>query len=85
MDQEPNWTKQISSEQVCTFFYAFFIIYVVLGVLGLTSGLWSIFVNKMPSSIMLPLLIQLIIQSSILFVSALFHYLVCQRALLSKE
>ena len=85
MDKEPSWTKQISSEQVCTFFYAFFIIYLVLGILGLTSGLWSIFVNKVPSNIILPFVIQITIQSSILFVSALFHYLICQRALLSKE
>jgi hypothetical protein len=85
MEGEPSWTKQISSEQVCTFFYAFAIINAVIGLLGLGLGLWNIFVSKMPIYLVTPMLIQVVITSAIAFTSALFHYLICQRALLNKE
>lgn len=84
MDQEPNWTKQITSEQVCSFFYIFFIIYVVIGALSIAIAIWGIFFGKLPTSFIIPYLIQIIITSSIAFTTALFHYLICQRALLAK-
>jgi hypothetical protein len=82
--EEPNWTKQISSDQVCTFFYAFAIIYAVIGVIGILFGLWNLFFGKMPLYLVTPLLIQTILTSGLAFITALFHYLICQRALLSK-
>ena len=85
MEQEPTWTKQISSEQVCSFFYMFAVIHATIGVLGLGLGVWSIFVNKLPSSIVICMLIQIVISSAICFTSALFMYLICQRALLNKQ
>lgn len=85
MEGEPSWTKQISSEQVCSFFYAFAIINAVIGVLGLALGLWSIFVSKMPVYLVTPMLIQILITSGLAFTSSLFQYLICQRALLTKE
>jgi len=83
--EEPSWTKQISSEQVCSFFYAFAIIYGVVGALGLLFGLWALFFSKLPSSFVIPYLIQVLISSGIAFITALFHYLICQRALLEKK
>lgn len=83
--EEPSWTKQISTEQVCTFFYAFAIINATIGVLGLALGLWSIFVSKMPLYLVTPMLIQIVVTSGVAFTSALFQYLICQRALLTKQ
>ena len=83
--REPSWTKQISSEQVCSFFYAFAIIYGVIGVLGVSMAVWSLFFSKIARSIVLPYLIHILITSSLAFVTALFHYLVCTRALLDSK
>ena len=82
---EPNWTKQISSEQVCSFFYAFAIIYGVIGALGIGMGLWSLFYGKLPTALAIPFLIHILITSSLAFITALFHYLVCTRALLNSK
>lgn len=82
--EEPNWTKQISSEQVCSFFYAFAIIYVVVAVISFIAAIVLLFRSKSPFYVFLPALINLVISGSIAFITALFHYLICQRALLSK-
>ena len=82
---EPNWTKQISSEQVCSFFYAFAIIYGVIGALGIGMGIWYIFYGKLPAALTIPFLIQILISSSLAFITALFHYLICSRALLNSK
>jgi hypothetical protein len=82
--EEPNWTKQITSEQVCSFFYAFSIVYAIIGAIAILFGLWNLFFGKMPLYLVTPLLIQTILTSSLAFITALFHYLICQRALLSK-
>lgn len=82
---EPSWTKQISSQQVCSFFYAFAIIYAVVGALGIGMSVYSLIFSKIPSGLMMPLLIQIVITSTLAFVTALFHYLVCTRALLDSK
>ena len=81
--REPSWTKEISSEQVCSFFYAFAIIYGVIGVLSM--AVWSLFFSKIATSKVIPYLIHILITSSLAFVTALFHYLVCTRALLDSK
>lgn len=83
--EEPTWTKQISNNQVCSFFYAFSIIYGVVGVLGIAFGVWALFFSKVPSSFIVPYLIQILITSGLAFITALFHYLICTRALLEKN
>jgi hypothetical protein len=82
---EPTWTKQISSEQVCSFFYAFSIIYAVIGALGIGMVIWYLFYGKLPTVLAIPLLIHMLITSSLAFITALFHYLVCTRALLNSK
>ena len=84
MDQEPNWTKQISSEQVCTFFYAFFIINITIAAIAFIFAILLFFKSKSPFIVFLPNLISLVISGSLGLVTALFHYLICQRALLAK-
>lgn len=82
--EEPNWTKQITSEQVCSFFYAFAIVYVIIAVLSFIIAIVLLFRSKSPFHVFLPTLINFVITGSLAFITALFHYLICQRALLSK-
>ena len=83
--EEPSWTKQITSEQVCTFFYAFAIVHATIGVVALILAAILFFKSKSSFAIFLPSLISLVISGAISFTSALFMYLICQRALLTNE
>jgi hypothetical protein len=79
---EPNWTKKISSETVCNFFYAFFVIYVVFAVISL-FGLVSLFAfsAKMPKGVLITQGIYALVTLGLATTMALFHYLICDRAL----
>jgi hypothetical protein len=79
---EPEWTKQISSETICTFFYVFFVFYAVLAglsVLGLLATLFSM--KKVgPGG---PLMAGGYTLMTLLAATmALFYYLICDRGLL---
>ena len=82
MEHEPTWTKQISNEQVCSFFYMFAIIYAIIGVLSIVS---IVFIYKLPLNLRLFALSYCILTSSLAFITALFHYLICERALLNNK
>jgi hypothetical protein len=79
---EPNWTKQISSNTVCNFFYAFFVIYAFFAVVSLL-GLVGLFVfsAKMPKGVLVVQSLYAIITVGLATTMALFHYLICDRAL----
>jgi hypothetical protein len=79
---EPDWTKKISSETVCNFFYGFFLVYAFLAVISLL-GLISIFVfaSKLPKGIVITQSIYALVTLGIATTMALFHYLICDRAL----
>lgn len=79
---EPEWTKSISSETVCNFFYFFFVVYAVIAVLGLFS-FGSLFFLGLPKSLLVATGGQILLTMSLALATALFHYLVCSRALLS--
>ncbi len=85
MNQEPDFTKNISSDTVCNFFYYFFIAYSVLGGLGLIGLIGTLTMVKMPMSVKLMSALKYIIMIGLAVVSALFHYLVCSRALLTGQ
>ena len=79
---EPQWTKQISNETVCNFFYAFFIVYAafaVISILGLVS--LFIFSAKMPKGVLITQSIYALVTLGLATTMALFHYLICDRAL----
>jgi hypothetical protein len=82
---EPQWTKQISSNAICSTYYAIFVVYAVLGVITLlgTIGLLSYF--KFPKGMAIGYGFYGIIMSVFLFVMSLFQYLVCSRALLGEQ
>lgn len=79
---EPEWTKNISSEVVCNFFYFFFVLYVVLALFAVVS-LISMFLMPLPKSVLFVTGVQGFLMVGIATTTALFHYLVCDRALLS--
>ena len=79
---EPDWSKKISSEVVCNFFYAFFIIYAIFAVMSLLGlvGLF-VFASKMPKGVLITQSIYAVVTLGLATTMALFHYLVCDRAL----
>lgn len=79
---EPQWTKQIPSDVICNFFYIFFIVYAVLAALALVSGVGVLLTPKLPKGLMLMSVVNSVIVAGIAGTAALFHYLVCSRALL---
>jgi hypothetical protein len=82
---EAEWMQKISSQSVCTWYYAFFIInFIIAGfafiglILGLvmsTGPFWMKFLNTITGMIGL----------SIAVVNGLFFYLICDRALLAEK
>ena len=79
---EPEWTKKIPSDVICNFFYAFFVIYAILAVISVL-GLVSLFVlgSKLPKSLLITQGVYGFVTLGLATTMALFHYLVCDRAL----
>jgi hypothetical protein len=77
--QEPDFTKKISSKTICDFFYYFFWAYVILGGLSLLALVGTAMMAKATpwGSI-----ISYGLTFAIAAITALFHHLVCSRALL---
>lgn len=78
---EPNFTKGISNDTVCNFFYAFFIIYAIftaisfLGLIGMFAYL------KLPKGMMIAQGFYALLVLALAATQMLFHYLICDRAL----
>jgi predicted small integral membrane protein len=82
---EPQWTKQISSNFVCTTYYYIFIVYAVLAALALIGTIGILVSFKLPKGLSVAIGFQGLLTASIASVLALFQYLVCSRALLGEE
>lgn len=78
---EPQWTKNISSETVCNFFYFFYVVYAVIAVFTVFS-LVALFFMDLPKNMLVAVSIQGLLMVGVATATALFHYLVCARALL---
>ena len=77
---EPQWTKSISSESICNFFYFFFVLYAVIALFAGVSLLSLLFVMKTKEmGTVLPSVLTLALATT----QALFFYLICSRALLA--
>ena len=81
---EPQWMEQISSKSVCDLYYIIFVIYAILGAVAVVNVIMVLFM-KIPLSLKLSMAAQGIIMAAVLVVLSLFQYIVCDRALLSKE
>jgi uncharacterized RDD family membrane protein YckC len=82
---EAEWMKQIPSETICSFFYAFYIVYAILFVLSLASTIGIIAFNKKLGAAGIAVGIQGILMTAFGAVITLFYYLICDRALLATK
>jgi uncharacterized membrane protein len=78
---EPQWTKQISSELVCNFFYVFFVVYAVIAVISLIGVIGIFTFLKVPKAQVGAIGIQGLIGLALATTQMLFLYLICDRAL----
>jgi uncharacterized membrane protein len=78
---EPQWTKQISSETVCNFFYVFYVIYAVIAVVSLIGVIGVFTFLKVPKGQVGAIGIQSLIGLALATTQMLFLYLICDRAL----
>lgn len=81
MNTPPEWTQKISNNLLCNYFYIFFIIFSVWAGLSLLGGIWVFISTKMSFGILVAFILNIIISFGISATSALFLYLICNRAL----
>lgn len=82
---EPEWTKKISSNAICTTYYAIFVIYAIIAVVAVVGTIGIIFAYKVPKSMAIAFGFQGLLSAGIALTLALFQYLVCSRALLGEQ
>lgn len=82
---EPQWTKQIPSQAVCTTYYVIFWIYAVFAVLAVVGTVGILTMFKLPKGLSVGIGFQGILTGAIAATLALFQYLVCSRALLGEQ
>jgi len=76
--------EQISSKSVCDLYYIIFVIYAILGLIAVVNVIIVLFM-KLPLTLKLSMAAQGIIMAAVLVVLSLFQYIVCDRALLTKD
>ena len=78
----PQWTDSISNSTLCDYFYIFFVIFSVWAGLSLLAGIWVFSSSsKMTLAMLFGVIINIILSFGISATSALFLYLICERAL----
>ena len=78
---EPEWTKKISNNVVCNFYYFFFVFYAVVAVITIVGTIALFSSIKLPTGMIIASTFQSLIGFALAATAALFHYLVCDRAL----
>ena len=68
---EPEWTKNISSETICNFFYFFYVVYAVLAIFALLSFA-SLFLFPLPKGVLLITGVQSVLIVGIATTTALY-------------
>jgi hypothetical protein len=82
---EPQWTKNISSNTVCTTYYVIFWLYIAVAIVVILGTLALAFAFKMQKASAAMFGFQGLMTASLACVLALFQYLVCSRALLGEQ
>ena len=77
----PQWTDKIPSNVVCNYFYVFFIIFAVWAAISLLGGVWIFATTKMSFGMLIGVIFNILLSFGISATSALFLYLICERAL----
>jgi len=76
-----QWTDKISNTFVCNYFYMFFIVFAVWAAISVLGGVWIYATTKMNFGMLVGILFNIILSFGISATSALFLYLICERAL----
>jgi hypothetical protein len=80
---EPEWTKSISSNTVCTYFYVLFLIVAVAAGIVVLMDLSVVFSSGGKKG--LALLFRSLLMLVLPLLNALFLYILCARSLLEKK
>jgi hypothetical protein len=81
MDSLHTLTDKIPNNVLCGYFYVFFVIFAVWAALALLGGIWVFTTSKMTVGMMVSVLLNILLSFGISATSALFLYLICERAL----
>ena len=79
---EPEWTRQISSNTICTTYYYLFVINAAVFVFVILATLALLFNYKMTTGMMIGVGINGLLTAVLAAIFALFQYLICTRSLL---
>ena len=82
---EPEWTKKISSDTICSTYYYIYIIYALLAVVALIGTIGILVSFKLPKGLSVAVGFQGLLTAGIAATLTLFQYLVCSRALLGEQ
>jgi hypothetical protein len=77
----PQWTDKIPDNVICNYFYVFFIIFAVWAAISLLGGVWIYATTKMSFGMLIGVIFNILLSFGISATSALFLYLICDRAL----
>ena len=77
----PQWTDKIPDTVICNYFYVFFIIFAVYAAISLLGGVYIFATSKMSVGILVGIIFNILLSFGISATSALFLYLICERAL----
>jgi len=76
-----QWTDQIDNSTICNYFYIFFIIFSVYAAISLLGGVYIFATTKMAIGMLIAVIFNIILSFGISATTALFLYLICERAL----
>jgi len=77
----PQWTNKIPNTVLCNYFYVFFVIFAVWAALSLLGGVWIFATTKLSIGMLVAIIFNILLSFGISATSALFLYLICERAL----
>lgn len=77
----PQWTDKIPNAVLCNYFYVFFLIFAVWAALSLLGGVWIFATTKLSIGMLIAIIFNILLSFGISATSALFLYLICERAL----
>jgi len=81
MNPPSDWTEAIADSTLCGYFYIFFIIFSIWAALSLIGSIWIFASAKISFGLLMTLVFNNLISFGISATSALFLYLICERAL----
>jgi hypothetical protein len=82
MEREPEWTKKISNQTVCSYYYIMFVIAAAAASLAIVTIFIIPFLKGVPPGFKLVQIIGMVIQAALALLATLASYLVCSRSLL---